>query len=100
MRTTSDPPHPGAADHSAPIPSMNAGTSAANQSDAQSQHSKHAVELASTTDGLPVSPSLSPALDASDVPSQPSLVDARVVLICGICVVLAIAAACIAQILM
>src|SRR4051812_37223532 len=60
---------------------------------------KHDVERASTTDGLPISPSLGPALELSDIPSQASLVDARVVLICGICIVLAMAAAVVAQVL-
>jgi H+/Cl- antiporter ClcA len=61
---------------------------------------KRAVERSSTTDGLPISPSLGPSLEVADIPSQASLVDARVVGICAICIVLAIAAACIAQILM
>src|SRR3954471_3161671 len=58
------------------------------------------VESAATTEGLPVSPSLGPALEQTAVPGQASLVDGRVVLISVVSIVLAIAAACIAQILM
>src|SRR3954466_14828606 len=61
--------------------------------------STHEVERASTTEGLPVSPSMGPTLEASAVPMQSSLVDRRVVFICALSIVLAIAAACIAQIL-
>src|SRR5438132_550597 len=62
--------------------------------------SNHEVERASTTEGLPVSPSLAPALEAADIPSQSALVDKRVMVICGISILLAIAAAFIAQALM
>jgi H+/Cl- antiporter ClcA/CBS domain-containing protein len=62
--------------------------------------SENAVERASTTEGLPVSPSLGPTLDAAAVPAQSSLVDRRVVLISLISIGLAAAAACIAQLLM
>jgi hypothetical protein len=62
--------------------------------------SNHEVERASTTEGLPVSPSLGPALEAADIPAQSTLVDKRVLIICGISVLLAIAAAFIAQGLM
>jgi hypothetical protein len=58
------------------------------------------VESAATTEGLPVSPSMGPALEQSDMPAQAALVGGRVVLISLISIVLAIAAACIAQILM
>src|SRR3954469_2986472 len=58
------------------------------------------VESAATTEGLPVSPSLGPALEQTSVPGQASLVDGRVVLISLVSIGLAIAAACIAQILM
>src|SRR4051794_27717237 len=60
----------------------------------------HDVERSSTTDGLPISPSLGPALELAHVPPQASLVDARVVLICAIAIILAGAAAVVAQILM
>jgi chloride channel protein, CIC family len=62
--------------------------------------SDHEIEKASTTEGLPVAVSLGPALQQSDVPGESSLVDRRVIMICGICIILAIMAACIAQILM
>src|SRR6266550_4683547 len=62
--------------------------------------SDHQVERASTTEGLPVSPSLAPSLEAADIPSQSALVDKRVIVICGISVLVAIAAAFIAQALM
>src|SRR5262249_53298646 len=51
----------------------------------------------STTDGLPVSPSLGPVLDALEVPREPSGADARLVALSGAAVVLAVAAALIAQ---
>jgi H+/Cl- antiporter ClcA len=59
--------------------------------------SNHQVERASTTEGLPVSPSMGPALEAADIPAHSALVDKRVLVICGISVMLAIAAAFIAQ---
>ena len=62
--------------------------------------SDHDIEEASTTEGLPVAVSLGPALQQSDVPGESSLVDRRVIMVCGICIILAIVAACIAQILM
>src|SRR5205085_10920110 len=62
-------------------------------------NSEHLIERASTTEGLPVSPSLGPALDAAAVPAQSSLVDRRVVLISALSIFIAIAAACIAQVL-
>src|SRR5690242_6367415 len=58
------------------------------------------IERASTTEGLPVSPSMGPALQSVAVPPQASLVDKDVIKICGLSILLAIAAACIAQILM
>lgn len=60
----------------------------------------HPVESASTTGGLPVAVSMGPALDAAAVPRQPSLVDRRVVFISALAVVVAVAAAFIAQFLM
>src|SRR3954464_11629061 len=62
--------------------------------------SDHQVERASTTEGLPVSPSLGPALEAADIPAQSTLVNKRVLVICGISILVAIAAAFIAQALM
>src|SRR3954469_12909712 len=60
----------------------------------------HDVERAATTEGLPVSVSMGPALAQANVPVESSLVNKRVVLICGLSILLAIAAALIAQILM
>src|SRR5437588_12074911 len=60
----------------------------------------HPIERASTTDGLPVSLSLGPVLEAAAVPSQPSIVDRRVVFICALSILIAVAAAFIAQGLM
>src|SRR5438132_256352 len=62
--------------------------------------SNHEVERASTTEGLPVSPSLAAALEAADISSPSALADKRVMVICGISILLAIAAAFIAQALM
>ena len=58
---------------------------------------QHDVERASTTEGLPVSPSLGPALEAADVPVQTGLVDRRTVFLCLLSVGVAIAAALAAQ---
>jgi CIC family chloride channel protein len=58
---------------------------------------EHEVEKASTTDGLPVSMSLGPTLEAAAVPAQPSLVDARVVFLCVLSIAIAVAAAFIAR---
>jgi CIC family chloride channel protein len=57
------------------------------------------VERAQTTDGLPISPSMGPALELALVPGQPTLVDGRVVFICVLSMLVAIAAGSIAQIL-
>jgi H+/Cl- antiporter ClcA len=59
----------------------------------------HEVERASTTEGLPVSPSMGPALEAADVPMRTGLVDRRTVYICLLCIVLAVVAALTAQVL-
>jgi H+/Cl- antiporter ClcA/predicted transcriptional regulator len=61
---------------------------------------EHEVERASTTDGLPVSVSLSPTLESTEVPSQPSLVNARVVFMCVLSILVAMAAAFVARALM
>jgi chloride channel protein, CIC family len=68
------------------------------QSDNESPLTHH-VERSSTTEGLPVAPSMGPAMEAAAVSSQAALMDARAVLICAICIVLAIVAACVAQVL-
>ncbi len=57
----------------------------------------HAVENASTTEGLPVAVSLGPTLRELNVPAVPSLVDGRVVMLAAVSTLLAIAAAFIAQ---
>jgi H+/Cl- antiporter ClcA/predicted transcriptional regulator len=57
----------------------------------------HEAERASTTEGLPVAPSMGPAMAVADVPSQLALVDERVVLLCVICVALAVVAAFVAE---
>jgi len=56
-------------------------------------------EIASgqTTEGLPVAPSLGPALVEARVPPERALVDARVVFICALSVVIAAAAGVVAQ---
>jgi H+/Cl- antiporter ClcA/predicted transcriptional regulator len=62
--------------------------------------SEREVERSSTTDGLPVATGLEPALEAEHIPSRPSLVDARVVFLCGLCIALALAAGVVAWALM
>lgn len=57
----------------------------------------HEVERASTTEGLPVAPSMGPALEAAAVPARSTVVDRRVVVICGLCIALAVVAAFVAQ---
>ena len=57
------------------------------------------VELAATTEGLPIAPALSPALQAAHVPIQASLVNGRVLAICGLAVALGLAAGGLAEIL-
>jgi len=61
---------------------------------------EHNVEKAMTTEGLPVSPSLGPALDAASVPVHSTIVDGRVVLMCAVSILLAVASAFIAEGLM
>src|SRR5438105_9998159 len=58
-------------------------------------------EIASgqTTEGLPVAPSLGPALLEARVPPERALVDARVVFICALSIVIAAAAGVVAQVL-
>src|SRR5215217_8267533 len=57
----------------------------------------HEAERASTTEGLPVAPSMGPAMAVADVPSQLALVDRRVVLLCVVCIALAVVAAFVAE---
>ncbi len=59
----------------------------------------HHVEKASTTAGLPVSPSMGLALEQAAVPAQPTLVDRRVVMISGLSILLAVVAAVVARLL-
>src|SRR2546421_10947260 len=61
----------------------------------------HNVEQASTTAGaLPVSPSMAPTLEEAAVPTERLLVDGRLVMVCLISIILALAAACVAELLM
>jgi chloride channel protein, CIC family len=53
-----------------------------------------------TTEALPIAPSMAPTLEAAALPPRSTLVDARVVFICGLTILLAIAAGAIAQFLM
>jgi H+/Cl- antiporter ClcA/CBS domain-containing protein len=59
----------------------------------------HPVQNSSTTDALPLSPSMGPALHAADMPARSSLVDARVLYISLLSIILAVAAAFVAKIL-
>ena len=59
----------------------------------------HPVQRASTTDALPMSPSLGPALRAAGVPFRGALVDRRVLYISLLSILLAVAAAFVAKIL-
>ncbi len=61
--------------------------------------SRSEVVTGRTTEGLPVAPSLGPALLETRVPRQQSLVDGRVVYLCALSVLLAVAAGGVAQIL-
>src|SRR5436190_1238594 len=61
---------------------------------------QHDVECASTTEGLPVSPSLGPTLARAAVPAETTLVDLRVVFISLLAIVIAIIAGHVAQALM
>ena len=57
----------------------------------------HEVEQNSTTEGLPVAPSLGPVLAAADVPVRATLVDRRVVAISGLAILIALAASLVAR---
>ena len=62
-------------------------------------HYDHPVQEASTTEALPMSPSLGPALRGAGVPFHRSLVDGRVLYISMLSVFLAVASAFVAKIL-
>ena len=55
------------------------------------------VERAATTEGVPVDVSIGPALAGAAVPAESSLIDRRTVAVCGLAVLLAGAAALVAQ---
>jgi len=59
----------------------------------------HAASHAATRGCLPVSPSLGPTLDAAQLPREPPLVGARIVLISALAIALAGAAGLVAQLL-
>ncbi len=59
----------------------------------------HEVEDASTTEGLPVAPSLGPTLEAARVSPHATVVDRRVLFISGLAVVIALASGLVAQVL-
>src|SRR4051812_22028780 len=63
------------------------------------QPTDHPVERASTTEGLPISPSMGPAIEAADVEYNPALVDRRVIMLCTLCIALAAVAALVAHVL-
>ena len=58
------------------------------------------VETAASTDALPIAPALGLALDAARMPRRSTLADRRVLAVSAVAIVLAIAAALIAQLLM
>ena len=58
---------------------------------------EHPVEQASTTEALPMSPSLGPGMQAAGMPFRRSLVDGRVLFISMLSVLLAVAAAFVAK---
>ncbi len=60
---------------------------------------RHEVEEASTTEGLPVAPSLGPTLARADLASHAALVSGRDVALTGLAVLLALSAGLIAQLL-
>ena len=59
----------------------------------------HETRRASTTEGLPVAPSLSPTLERSDAPRLAAAVDRRVLAITGVACGVAVAAALVAELL-
>ncbi|MEO7095551.1 MAG: hypothetical protein ABI175_20005 [Polyangiales bacterium] len=57
------------------------------------------TSASATAEGLPVAPSMGPALDAARVPTDASLLDSRVLFICVLAIGVAIAAGFVAQLL-
>src|SRR4051812_50187652 len=57
------------------------------------------LTAAATTDGLPVAPSLGPALSGVRAPRTHPRVDRRTVALCGVAVLVAVAAGVVAQLL-
>jgi H+/Cl- antiporter ClcA len=60
----------------------------------------HEIERASTNEGLPIAISMGPTLESAGVPPRLAMVDARVVLLSGICILLGGFAIVAAQVLM
>jgi len=60
----------------------------------------HEVERASTTEGLPVAPTMSPALEAAGFRRRPTGIDARAAWVCLLAAVTGVAAAAAAAVLM
>ncbi len=56
-------------------------------------------DVGQSTEGLPIAPSLGPALREARVPTERALVDGRIVFICGLSIVLGAAAGGVAQVL-
>src|SRR5438445_3354270 len=61
--------------------------------------SEHEVSGASTTEGLPIAPSMGPTLEAAHAPRQLASVDRRVLVISALAIAIALAAGFIARIL-
>jgi CIC family chloride channel protein len=59
----------------------------------------HDVERSSTTEGLPIAPSLGPALDAAQISTHATLIDGRALVISGLALGLGLVAALVAQLL-
>ena len=57
------------------------------------------VVTGATTEGIPVAPSMAPALEAARVPPERALVDRRVVFVSALAVLIALAAGVVAQVL-
>ena len=60
----------------------------------------HELQSASTTSGLPVAPALGPALEAAQVPLEERPIDRRVVWMCFLAILLALAAGLVARALL
>lgn len=61
---------------------------------------KHDLEKASTTPGLPLSLGIGPLIEKADVEKHPRAIDARSLMICGLCMLLATAVTPVARLLM